>query len=333
MSLKTRKLTFSLAINEALKQMMAADKDVILIGQGVRSPWYVGNTCKDLIDLFGEERVIDTPVSENAMTGAAMGTSLVGMRPVIVHPRIDFSLYAFDPIINQAANWHYMSGGQASVPVVFWLIINRGGEQAAQHSQALHSLFAHIPGLKVIAPSTAYDAKGLMISAIRDPNPVIYIDDRWLYTCTGNVPEEIYEVPVGKGVIRKEGRDITLVSFSYMSLQAEIAANELKEEGIDAEVIDMRTIKPLDEDLILSSVNKTGRLIAVDASWKTNSITAEVAALVAEKAFPYLKAPVYRVNLPDTPAPASGSLEDAYYINKDDIIKAMRQIMIRKTIT
>jgi len=325
MSSKTRKLTFSLAINEALKQIMTLDKNVILIGQGVKSPWYVGNTCKDLIDTFGEDRVIDTPVSENAMTGAAVGASLVGMKPIVVHPRVDFSLYAFDPIINQAANWHYMSGGRASAPVVFWLIVNRGGEQAAQHSQALHSLFAHIPGLKVVAPSTAYDAKGLLISAIHDPNPVVFIDDRWLYAFKDNVPEEIFKVPIGKGIIRKEGKDITLVSFSYMAVQSQIVANELRKEGIDIEFIDLRTIKPLDEDLILSSVKKTGRLVIVDASWKTNSITAEVAAIVAEKAFSYLRAPIQRVNLPDTPAPASSSLESAYYINKDDIINAIKQ--------
>jgi len=325
MSSKIRKLTFSLAINEALKQIMTLDENVILIGQGVKSPWYVGNTCKDLIDTFGEDRVIDTPVSENAITGAAVGASLVGMKPIVVHPRVDFSLYAFDPIINQAANWHYMSGGRASVPVVFWLIVNRGGEQAAQHSQALHSLFSHIPGLKVVAPSTAYDAKGLLISAIRDPNPVVFIDDRWLYAFKDNVPEEVFEIPIGKGIIRKEGKDITLISFSYMAVQSQIAANELKKEGIDIEFIDLRTIKPLDEGLILSSVKKTGRLVIVDASWKTNSITAEVAAIVAEKAFTYLKSPINRVNLPDTPAPASSSLESAYYINKDDIINAIKQ--------
>jgi len=168
----------TLAINEALHQMMSSDESVFFIGQGVKSPWYVGNTARGLLEKFGSERVIDTPVSENAMTGAAVGAALVGMRPVVLHPRIDFMMYAMDPIINEAANWHYMFGGRSSVPVVIWGIINRGGEQAAQHSQALHSLFAHIPGLKVVMPSTPYDAKGLMIAAIKDPNPVIFIDDR-----------------------------------------------------------------------------------------------------------------------------------------------------------
>jgi len=161
--------------------MMVSDPSVFLIGQGVKSPWYVGNTAQGLLERFGAERVIDTPVSENAMTGAAIGAALAGMRPIVVHPRMDFMLYAFDPIINEAANWCYMSGGKASVPVVIWGIINRGGEQAAQHSQALHAMFCHAPGLKVVMPSTPHDAKGLMIAAIKEPNPVVYIDDRWLY--------------------------------------------------------------------------------------------------------------------------------------------------------
>ena len=200
-----RKLSYSLAINEALHQMMAADDTVFLIGQGVNSPWYVGNTAQGLLDRFGRERIIDTPVSENAMTGAAVGAALAGMKPVTVHPRMDFMFYAFDPIINEAANWYYMNGGAASVPVVIWGIINRGGEQAAQHSQALHAIFSHVPGLKVVMPSTAYDAKGLMIAAIQDPNPVVFIDDRWLYGEEGDVPETVYTVEIGKGVLRRAG--------------------------------------------------------------------------------------------------------------------------------
>ncbi|MDO9580576.1 MAG: alpha-ketoacid dehydrogenase subunit beta, partial [Bacteroidales bacterium] len=209
-----RKLQYSLAINEAFHQMMEADPSVFLMGQGTKSPWYVGNTAQGLLERFGEARVIDTPISENAMTGAAVGAALAGMKPIVVHPRMDFMLYAFDPIINEAANWYYMNGGKLSVPVVIWGIINRGGEQAAQHSQALHAMFAHTPGLKVVMPSTPYDAKGLMIAAIRDPNPVVYIDDRWLYSSEEVVPEEIYEVEIGKGVIRKEGTDATVVGVS-----------------------------------------------------------------------------------------------------------------------
>ena len=175
-----RKLSYALAIKEALYQMMSVDKSVFLIGQGCTSPWYVGNTTRGLLEKFGQKRVIDTPVSENAITGAAVGAAIAGMRPIVVHPRMDFMLYAADPIINEAANWHYMFGGNSSVPMVIWSIINRGGEQAAQHSQALQAIFTHIPGLKVVMPSNPYDAKGLLISAIKDENPVLYIDDRWL---------------------------------------------------------------------------------------------------------------------------------------------------------
>ena len=198
MSMPTRKLQYSLAINEAIHQTMENDQTVFLIGQGVKSPWYVGDTARGLLERFGEKRVIDTPVSENGITGAAVGAAIAGMRPIVIHPRMDFMLYGFDPIINEAANWHYMSGGALSVPAVIWGIINRGGEQAAQHSQALHALFAHIPGLKVVMPSTPYDAKGLMVAAIQSNDPVIFVDDRWLYEHEDHVPEEMYSVLIGK---------------------------------------------------------------------------------------------------------------------------------------
>ena len=322
-----RKLQYSLAINEALHQMMAADSSVFLIGQGTKSPWYVGNTAQGLLERFGEIRVIDTPVSENAMTGAAVGAAIAGMRPVVVHPRMDFMFYAFDPIVNEAANWYYMNGGKASVPVVFWGIINRGGEQAAQHSQALHAIFAHIPGLKVVMPSTPYDAKGLMIAAIKDPNPVVFIDDRLLYRVEDIVPEEIYEVEIGKGVIRREGKDVTLATVSFMAHESVKAADELAEQGIDVEVIDLRSVKPLDAELIVKSIRKTGRLVVADGGWKSFGLSAEVAAIASEQAFAFLKAPVKRLALPDCPAPASSVLEKEYYKNSRDIIEAVKQVM------
>ncbi len=322
-----RELSYSLAINEALHQMMAADPEVFLIGQGVKSPWYVGNTAQGLRERFGDERVIDTPVSENAVTGAAVGAALAGMRPVVVHPRMDFMFYAFDPIINEAANWYYMNGGRLPVPVVFWGIINRGGEQAAQHSQALHGMFAQVPGLKVVMPATPYDAKGLMIAAIREPNPVVFIDDRWLYGLTAEVPREIYEVPIGKGKIVWEGTDVTLVASSFLVHEALKAASLLTAEGIETEIIDLRTVKPLDKELILSSVNKTGRLVIADGGWRTCGLAAEVAALAGEHAFASLKAPIMRVTLPDCPAPASRILEQAYYRTGEDIAGAVKRIM------
>lgn len=321
-----RKLNYALAINEAIAQMMTEDNDVILIGQGVKSPWYVGQTCKDLIAKFGEDRVIDTPVSENAMTGAAVGASLAGMKAIAVHPRMDFLLYAIDPIINEAANWYYMNGGKLSAPVVFWPIINRGGEQGAQHSQALHAMFAHIPGLKVVMPADAYSAKGLMIAAINEPNPVVYIDDRWLYSEEGNVPEDIYEVPIGKARIVSEGKDISIIAVSYMVKEAELALIGLQKMGINAELIDVRTIKPLDKETILNSVFKTGRALIVDSGWKSFGVSAEISTVINENCFSALKYPVKRLALPDCPAPASCELEKEYYLYSKDIIKAVREI-------
>lgn len=327
MSLGDRKLSYGLAINEALHQMMESDPSVFLIGQGVKSPWYVGNTCNGLLEKFGEKRVIDTPISENAITGSAVGAALSGMRPVVVHPRIDFMIYAFDPIINEAANWSYMFGGKASVSVVVWGIINRGGEQGAQHSQALQAIFAHVPGLKVVMPATAYDAKGLLISAIKDNNPVMYLDDRWLYSLEENVPQEIYEVPIGKGIIRRKGSDVTIAGISYMANEAVKAGDELEKEGISAEVIDMRTVKPLDIGLVLKSVKKTGRLVVAEAAWMTGSVSAEIAAEISKKAFKYLKKPVERICLPDCPAPTSCALEKEYYISSKNIVSVVKKIL------
>lgn len=320
-----RRLSYSLAINEALHQCMAADKSVFLIGQGVKSPWYVGNTAQGLLKRFGEKRVIDTPVSENAMTGAAVGASLAGMRAVVEHPRVDFMLYAIDPIVNEAANWHYMSGGRMSCPVVIWGIINRGGEQAAQHSQALHAMFAHIPGLKVVMPATPYDAKGLMAAAIRDDNPVIFMDDRWLYRDEATVPKKFYEVPIGKAAVRCKGKDLTIVACSYMAREAVKASAELRKEGISAEVVDLRTIKPLDKQTILRSVKKTGRLLVADGAWQSFGVSAEICAVVAEAGIK-LKRPPLRVCLPDCPAPASMSLEKAYYKHFGDIVRAAKKV-------
>lgn len=327
MSIKSRKLSYSLAINEALHQTMERDASVILIGQGVKSPWYVGNTAQGLIRKFGEERVIDTPVSENAMTGAAVGASMAGMRAVVVHPRMDFMLYAFDPIINEAANWYYMNGGRISVPVVFWGVINRGGEQAAQHSQALHAMFSHVPGLKVVMPATAFDAKGLMVAAIEDDNPVVFVDDRRLYNTEGDVPEELYSVPIGKGIVRKPGKDVSVIASSYLVGEALKAASVLEKSGVDMEVVDLRTVKPLDKSLILKSVEKTGRVVIVDPGWKTCGLAAEVAAIIAENHPGWLKSPIRRVTLPDIPAPAARSLEDTYYIGSKNIVDAVSRTM------
>lgn len=322
-----RKISYVHAINEALHQMMEKDERVFIMGIGVNSPWYVGQSCAGLYERFGERRVIDTPVAENGMTGIAVGAAMAGMRPIMVHPRMDFMLYAMDQIVNQAANWHYMLGGKVSVPVTIRGIINRKGEQAAQHSQALQAIFTHIPGLKVVMPATPYDAKGLLVAAIEDDNPVIYIDDRWLYEYEGEVPEEIYRVPIGKGIARRKGKDITIVASSYMILEASKAAENLEKEGIDVEIIDLRSLKPLDETLLFESIKKTGRLVIADGGWKTCGVAAEISALIVSDAFEHLKAPIIRVTLPDTPAPSSSALEKVFYPTTKDIITAIKRTL------
>lgn len=317
-----RTITYVEALNEALHQLLEDDERIFLLGQGVTSPWYVGSSCVGLIDRFGEKRVIDTPVSENAVTGVAVGSALAGMRPIVVHPRLDFMYYAMDPIANQASNWFYMYGGRLSIPVTIWGIINRGGEQGAQHSQAIQSIFAHLPGIKVVMPSTPYDAKGLLRAAVYDDNPVMFIDDRWLYGIKGEVPEKRYSAPIGKGRIRRRGKDVTIVATSYLMHEALRAADLLEKRGVSAEIIDPLTIKPLDESLILNSVKRTRRLIVVDGGWRSFGVAAEIMARIAEnKEIMSIRAPLRRVALPDSPAPASRSLEKRYFKNAVDIAK------------
>ena len=319
-----RQLSYAQAIREAHAQLLASDDRVFVIGQGLWSPWYVGKSMTDLEKEFGRDRLIDSPVSENATTGAAVGAALAGMRPIVVHPRMDFMALAVDPIVNQAANWSYMFAGQIGVPVVIRPIINRGGEQAAQHSQALQAFFLHVPGIKVVMPATAEDAKGLLIAAVYDGNPVMYIDDRWLYDETGPVPEEMYKTPLGQAAVRREGGDVTIVASSYMASVAAKAAGVLDAEGIDAEVIDLRTIKPWDKQTVCDSVARTGRLVVADGGWATGGVSSEIVAVVAARVFDRLKAPPVRVCLPDAPAPMSPPLENAYYPNVDTVLTATR---------
>ncbi len=325
-----RQLSYAQAIREAHAQLLAHDPRVFLIGQGLWSPWYAGTSLKDIDKEFGRHRVLDSPVAENATTGAAVGAAIAGMRPIVFHPRMDFMLLAVDPIVNQAANWAYLFAGQVNVPVVIRASINRGGEQGAQHSQALHAFFMHVPGLKVVMPSTPYDAKGLLISAVQDGNPVVYIDDRWLYREVGHVPEDMYAVPIGRGVVRCQGTDVTIVANSYMSVQAERAADLLAHRGIHAEVIDLRSIKPWDKELVFSSIRKTGRLIVADGGWATCGIAAEIVATVATDLFSELKAAPVRVTLPDLPAPTSAALEKVYYPTAETIAAAAEKLFTRK---
>ena len=321
------RIQYNKSINQTLRQLMKKDDRVFLIGQGITSPWYVGCTTTGLLSEFGSNRVIDTPVSENGITGVAIGAALAGMRPVLLFPRMDFMHYAMDQLINHAGSWHYMFGGQLNVPLTVWTIINRGGEQAAQHSQSLQAMFTHIPGLKVVMPSSAYDAKGLLNSAVEDDGPVIYIDDRWLYESEDDVPEELFNVPIGEGALRRNGKDVTIAATSYMVGEVIKAADSLADEGIETEVIDMRSVKPLDKDILINSVKKTGRFIVVDASWPSSGIGAEVSSIVGNEAFKYLKTPILRVSLPDSPAPASSSLEGVYYPTSKTIISKIRELV------
>ena len=325
-----RALNYAQAIREAFQQLLDTDPRVFVLGQGVWSPWYAGTSLRDLDEEFGRDRIIDSPVSENGTTAVGIGAALAGMRPIVFHPRMDFMLLAVDPIVNQAANWNYLFAGQVNVPLVIRAVINRGGEQGAQHSQALQAMFAHVPGLKVVMPATAYDAKGLLIAAVNDGNPVMYIDDRWLYDETDAVPDDLYRVPIGKAAIRRTGSDVTIVATSYMAVQAVKAAETLAGSNIDAEVIDLRSIKPWDEECVLASVAKTGRLVIADAAWKACGFAAEVAATVAGQIIQDLRAPVTRVCLPDAPAPTSTPLEKAYYVGSDDIISAVERLMNTK---
>ena len=319
-----RKISYVAAIHEAFDQALGNDKRVFIMGQGVDDPLGMFGATLDLHKKYGEERVFDTPLSENALTGVAIGAGLAGMRPVYIHNRPDFLLLAMDQIANHASKWSYMFGGKAGVPILIWSVIGRGWGSAAQHSQALQGLFMHIPGLKLVMPSTPYDAKGLIVTGIADENPVIIIEHRWNFKQEGHVPKNLYSVPFGKGVIRRKGKDVTVAGFSYIVNEAIKAAHKLEGSGISAEIIDLRTLKPLDEEIILASVKKTGRLIIADTGWKTGGVSAEIAALVAEKGFGYLKAPVKRVASEDVPTPASYVLEETFYKGADDIVEAAK---------
>lgn len=309
----SRKITQAEAIREALEQAMAEDERVILIGEGVPDPKGVFGTTSGLQRRFGTERVFDMPLAENGMTGICIGAAIAGMRPVMVHQRIDFSLLCMDQIVNNAAKWHYMFAGQVCVPLVIRLIIGRGWGQGPQHAQSLQAMFAHVPGLKVVMPSSGYDAKGMLLEAIRNDNPVIFIEHRWLHDICDDVPVAPYTVPLDKAVIRRSGKDATLVAFSLMVVEALLVAKALAELGIDLEVIDARAVRPLDMTTIMESVSRTGTLIVADTAWKTGGIAGEVVAGIAETAFSSLRRPPLRVALPDIPAPTSPHLTKDYY--------------------
>jgi pyruvate/2-oxoglutarate/acetoin dehydrogenase E1 component len=322
-----RELSYRDAIKEALSQALERDERVFLIGEGIDDPGGVFGTTVGLAEKFGADRVMDMPIAENAMTGVANGAAMTGMRPVLIHMRVDFLPMAMDQMINHSAKWSYMTGGRVKVPLTVRAIIGRGWGSAAQHSQSLQSLFAHIPGLQVLMPASPYDAKGMLLAAIAGDCPTLIIEHRWLYDQREGVPEEPYFVLPGRALVRKEGKDITIAATSYMVYEAMRAAQELEKTGISAEVVDLRSLQPLDEKTIIDSVRKTGRLIVADTGWKSCGISAEVAAIAAEQAHASLKAGVLRISLPATPTPAGPSLEKAYYPSFEDIVRAAKDMV------
>lgn len=322
-----RTITFREALLEATDQLMENDQNVYVMGLGVPDPKGHFGTTLGLQEKYSSSRVMDMPTSENAMTGIAIGSAITGKRPILTHQRVDFCLLALDQLINNAAKWHYIFGGQSNVPLVIRLIIGRGWGQGPQHSQTLHSLFAHIPGLIVVMPSTPYDAKGLLISSVANNNPVIFIEHRWLHNTVGEVPKDFYQIPIGKAKIIQKGKDLTLVTTSHMTLEAVKAVQLLKNKDLSVEIIDVRTIKPLDSSTILSSVKKTGRLIVADPDWKTLGFASEILALVAEEVHFDLKAPPIRITHPDGLTPTSWALANHYYPTSQAIAAAILKMM------
>jgi pyruvate/2-oxoglutarate/acetoin dehydrogenase E1 component len=331
-----RKITFKQAINEALAQEMERDKTVILMGEdvaggsgtdGQMDAWGgVLGVTKGLWDLYGD-RVMDTPITESAFVGAAIGAATAGLRPVVELMFVDFMGVCFDQIYNQAAKFRYMFGGKAVTPLVVRTMMGAGFRAAAQHSQALYPIFTHIPGLKCVVPSTPYDAKGLLIQAIRDNDPVIFFEHKMLYALQGQVPEEPYAIPFGEANYVREGNDVTIVTLARMVHVASEAADLLAKEGIECEILDLRTVSPLDEDSILESVEKTGRLVVVDEASPRCNIATDVSALVAQKSFRSLKAPIRMVTPPHTPVPFSDVLEDEYLPNPGKVNAAVLDVM------
>ena len=331
------KKSYRQAINEALRQEMERDHRVVVMGEdvagGMGAPgeddaWGgVLGVTKGLMQKFGRERVLDTPISESAFIGAAAGAAATGLRPVAELMFVDFMGVCFDQIYNQAAKFRYMFGGKARTPVVVRTMWGAGLRAAAQHSQSLLSVFTHIPGLKVVAPSNPYDAKGLLIQAIRDDDPVIFAEHKLLYDVAGEVPEESYTIPFGEANVVREGGDVTIVAFGRMVNVASQAAEELAGSGIEAEIVDPRTTSPLDSDTILESVESTGRLVVVDESNPRCSLASDIAGMVAQEAFGALRAPTQQVMGPHTPVPFADSLEDLFIPDPQRVANAVKHVV------
>lgn len=325
-----RELGYTDALNEALALAMEFDSNVFVLGQGIDDPSSMFGVTRGLKSRFGGNRVFDTPLSEESLTGICTGAAMSGLRPVYFHNRPDFILLAFNQLVNHASKMSYMDNGKSRVPLVIWSAIGRGWGSGAQHSQAIQGMLLSVPGLKIVMPGTPHDAKGLMLSAIADNSPVLIFEHRWLMNTRGDVPDGIYTIPFGKGIYRRRGGDLTIVGVSHALYLAQHAMLELEQEGISADIIDLRSVKPLDKDIILESVAKTGRILVVDTGWSMGGVCAEVGCLIAENCPDKLRAPLRRIGLPDVPTPAGYTLESFYYPNVDTIAVAVRELLSYK---
>lgn len=320
-----REITYQEALNEAMIQEMERDENIFVYGLDVTDHKRIFGSTLGIVEKFGKDRCFTTPLSEDAMTGMGLGVAINGLRPIHIHQRVDFLVLSMNQLTNMVSNYRYMSGGKLKVPMVIRAIVGRGWGQSAQHSKSLHSFFAHIPGLKVVLPTTPRDAKGLLISSIRDDNPVIFLEHRWLYFTEGEVPKEPKPTPLEEANILRSGDDITIVATSWMNVEALKAAEVLEKHGLSIEVVDPRTIAPLNDELIIDSVNKTGHCIVADNDWIHCGFGAELAARISEKCFNDLKSPVNRIGFAQAPCPTTRPLENEFYPNAINIIRLIEE--------
>lgn len=322
-------IQFREAICQAMSEEMRKDEAIFLMGEEVAEYNGAYKASKGMLDEFGPDRVIDTPISEAGFSGIGIGSTMTGTRPIIEYMTFNFSLVAIDQIINNAAKIRQMSGGQLNCPIVFRGPTGSAGQLGATHSQAFESWFANTPGLKVVVPSNPYDAKGLLKSAIRDDDPVIFMESEQMYGDKGEVPEDEYIIPIGKADIKREGEDVTIVSFGKIIKEAYKAADKLAEENISCEIVDLRTVRPMDHETILKSVKKTNRLVILEEAWPFGNVATEITYQVQSQAFDYLDAPIIKLNTADTPAPYSPVLLKEWLPNSKDVIKAVKKVMYK----
>jgi pyruvate dehydrogenase E1 component beta subunit len=322
-------IQFREAIQQAMSEEMRKDESVYLMGEEVAEYNGAYKASKGMLDEFGPERVIDTPISELGFSGIAIGSAMIGNRPIVEYMTFNFALVGIDQIVNNAAKLRQMSGGQFNIPIVFRGPTGSAGQLGATHSQAFESWFANCPGLKVVVPSNPYDAKGLLKSAIRDNDPVIFMESEQMYGDKGEVPEEEYTIPIGVADIKREGTDVTIVSFGKIIKEAYKAADLLEKENISCEIIDLRTVKPLDYEMILKSVKKTNRLVILEEAWPFGNVSTEITYHVQMHAFDYLDAPIIKINTADTPAPYSPELLKEWLPNSNDVVKAVKKVLYK----